>query len=127
MKQEFEMTQEEMDEILAIKDNSGPVMKIDNIITGMDLPERINRYWEGLADKYGFHQMTVEGSSKGRLFFLAEPKPKVIPKTPLELDMDKYDTLQKIVDQLESCEYENQAGVLRNNTAFLKLKQMAKD
>ena len=41
--------------------------------------------------------------------------------------MDKYDTLQKIVDQLEKCEYECEGGVLKMNIAFLKLKQMAKD
>ena len=29
--------------------------------------------------------------------------------------MDKYDTLQKIVDQLEMCNYESEGGYLRNN------------
>ena len=126
MKQEFEMLQEEMDDIIAINKSQMPVMLIGNVTTGMDLQERINAYWEGLGDKYGFKYMTVEPSSKGKLFFLAEPKPIIIPKTAMEIEMDKYDTLQKIVDQLESCDYRNEAGVLKNNIAFLKLKQLAK-
>lgn len=125
MKQEFEMTQEEMDDIIAINKNQMPVMKIGNVTTGMDLQERINNYWKGLSDKYGFKQMTVEGSSRGKLFFLAEPKPIVAPKTQAEIEMDKYDTLQKIVDQLEMSNYECEGGFLKNNVAFMKLKQMA--
>jgi hypothetical protein len=114
-----------MDDIIAINKSQMPVMMIGNITTGMDLQERINAYWEGLGDKYGFKPTTVEGSAKGTLFFLAEPKPKVIPKTQSEIEMDKFDTLQKIVDQLESCDYENQAGILKMNVAFLSLKRMA--
>jgi hypothetical protein len=124
MKQEFEMTQKEMDDILAINADQMPVMKIGNTWTGMDLKEKINAYWKILADKYGFKQMTVEGSSKGALFFLAEPKPIVPPKTELELEMDKYDTLQKIVEQLET--YPFVTGTLSDDPAFLKLKEMAK-
>jgi hypothetical protein len=126
MKQEFEMTQEEMDDIIAINKSRMPVMKIGNVTTGMDLQERINGYWKGLSDKYGFKQMTVEGSSRGKLFFLAEPKPIVKPKTREEIEMDKYDTLQKIVDQLEMSDYECEGGYLKMNVAFMKLKQMAK-
>jgi hypothetical protein len=125
MKQEFEMLQEEMDDIIAINKSQMPVMMTGNVTTGMDLQERINAYWEELGNKYGFKPMTVEGSAKGKLFFLAEPKPVVIPKTQAEIEMDKYDTLQKIVDQLESCNYENEGGCLKMNFAFLKLKQMA--
>ena len=125
MKQEFEMLQEEMDDIIAINKSQMPVMLIGNVTTGMDLQERINAYWQGLGDKYGFKYMTVEPSAKGKLFFLAEPKPIVVPKTAMEIEVDKYDTLQKIVDQLESCDYHNEAGILNNNIAFLSLKQMA--
>jgi hypothetical protein len=125
MKQEFEMTQEEMDDIIAINENQMPIMKIGNVITGMDLQERINAYWEGLGDKYGFKPMTAEPSAKGKLFFLAEPKPIVVPKTQVELEMDKFDTLQKIVTQLESCNYECTGGFLNINIAFLSLKRMA--
>jgi hypothetical protein len=37
----------------------------------------------------------------------------------------KYETLQQIVDQLEWCNYECEAGFLKMNTAFIALKQMA--
>lgn len=137
MKQEFEMTQQEMDDIIAINKNQMPVMKIGNVNTGMDLQERINAYWSGLGDKYGFKPMTVEPSSKGKLFFLAEPKPIVKPKTQTEIEIDKYignamgylnynvtESLKKIVKQLERCDYENEAGTLRMNIAFLALKKL---
>jgi len=126
MKQEFEMTQEEMDKIISInKSTSNTVMMIGGVDMSNNLTEAINTYWAILGDKYGFKPMTAEGSSKGKLFFLAEPKPIVVPKTALEIAMDKYDSLQKIVDQLESCEYENQSGILSKNVAFLKLKELA--
>ena len=41
-------------------------------------------------------------------------------------EIDKYDSLQKIVDQLEMCEYECIGGNLVNNIAFIKLKELAK-
>jgi hypothetical protein len=85
MKQEFEMLQQEMDDIIGINRRKMPVMQIGNVTTGMDLQERINNYWKGLSDKYGFKQMTVEGSSRGKLFFLAEPKPIEVPKTQMEI------------------------------------------
>ena len=125
MKQEFEMTQQEMDDIIAINKNQPPVMKFGNYWSGMDLREKINNYWEGLGDKYGFKPLTVEPSAKGSLFFLAEPKPVVVPKTQTEIEIDKYDTLQKIVEQLEKCNYETEGGFLKNNVAFLSLKRMA--
>ena len=125
MKQEFEMSQEEMDDIIAINKSQMPVMKIGNVTTGMDLQERVNSYWKGLSDKYGFKQMTVEGSSRGKLFFLAETKPIVVPKTKEEIEMDKYDTLEKIVDQFEMSEYECEGVYLKNNIAFMALKKMA--
>ncbi len=115
MKQEFEMTQQNMDDIIAIN---------RNYTSGMDLAEQVNSYWEGLGNEMGFKHMTVEGSSRGKLFFLAEPKPIVIPKTALELEMDKYDTIEKIVEQLEKCNYETEGGFLNNNIAFLALKKM---
>ena len=127
MKQEFEMTQAEMNDIISINKSNMPVMKIGNVTTGMNLQERINEYWSGLSDKYGFKQMTVEGSGKGALFFLAESKPIVKPKTRTEIEMDKYDSLQKIVDQLKGCGYECEAGGLIMNVAFMKLELMAKN
>jgi len=138
MKQEFEMLQEEMDDIIAINKSQMPVMLIGNVTTGMDLQERINAYWEGLGDKYGFKHMTVEPSAKGKLYFLAEPIPVEKPKTQTEIEIEKYvgdsyghvnvyvkDALRRIVAQLECCNYENEAGILNNNIAFISLKQMA--
>lgn len=125
MKQEFEMEQSEMSDIVAINKNMPPVMKFGDYWSGMDLQEKINHYWETLGNKYGFKHLTVEGSSRGKLFFLAEPKPIVIPKTKTEIEMDKYDTLSKIVEQLESCNYETEGVFLKNNVAFLSLKRMA--
>jgi hypothetical protein len=51
-----------------------------------------------------------------------------IKETPLvQKKMDEeFNTLQKIVNQLEWCGYEAIGGPLINNIAFLKLKQMAK-
>jgi len=125
MKQEFQMKQEEMDNIIAINKGGGdPVMFLSGgTPMGSSLQEKINQYWKILADKYGFKQMTVEGSSRGKLFFLAEPTPP--PKTQTEIEIDKYDTLAKIVKQLESCNYETEAGFLNNNVAFLSLKRMS--
>ena len=125
MRQEFEMTLAEMDDIIQINKNQMPVLQIGNVTTGMDLQEKVNSYWEGLGNKYGFKPTTVEGSSKGKLFFIAEPKPIVIPKTPHEIEMDKFNTLTKIVDSLEGCQYECEGGPLVNNIAFMSLKRMA--
>lgn len=141
MKQEFEMTREEMDNILAInKGGGGPVIFLSGgIQMGSSLQEKINQYWKILGDKYGFKPMTVEGSARGDLFFLAEPvPPPPPPKTQAEIEIDKYvgdstrylnhhvcESIKKIVAQLESCNYENQSGLLNNNIAFLALKKMA--
>ncbi len=125
MKQEFEMTQQNMDDIIAINKNMPPVMKFGDSWSGMDLAERINAYWEVLGNEMGFKHMTVEGSSRGKLFFLAEPKPIVIPPSAEEIEMNKYDTLGKIVHQLEGCNYECSGGNLSNNIAFKSLKRMA--
>jgi hypothetical protein len=138
MKQEFEMLQSEMDDIIAINKNMPPVMKFGDYWSGMDLAERINEYWKVLGDKYGFEYLSVEGSAKGHLFFLATPKEKVIPKTRTEIEIDKYigeslgymsyqakEACSKIVEQLEKCNYENEAGALNTNIAFLALKKLA--
>ena len=125
MKQEFEMTQEEMDDIIAINKNQSPVMKFGDHWSGMDLQQKINHYWETLGNKYGFKHLTVESSSKGKLFFLAESKPIEKPKTETEKAIEKFDSIKKIVDQLESCNYECEGGFLKNNVAFTALKEMA--
>ncbi len=126
MKQEFEMTQEEMDEIIRINEStSNTVMMVGGVDFSNNLTEAINVYWEILAAKYGFKKMTVGGSSRGKLFFIAEPAPIEVPKSETEKAVDKYDTLEKIVEQLESNNYECQGGVLVRNTAFISLKRMA--
>lgn len=126
MKQEFEMTQEEMDKILDINKNaSNTVMMVGGVDFSHNLTDAINAYWGILGEKYGFKTQTVEASSKGELFFLAESCPIKVPKTQTEIEMDKYDTLDKIVKQLEWCNYECEGGSLKMNVAFLSLKQMA--
>lgn len=128
MKQEFQMTREEMDNIIAINKGGGdPVMFLSGgIPIGSSLQEKVNQYWAILAAKYGFKQMTVEGSAKGELFFLAEPTPPPPPpKSQEEKDMEQFDTIKKIVAQLESCEFECQGGFLKDNLAFKALKRMA--
>ena len=130
MRQEFEMTQEEMDNIIAINKGGGdPVMFLSGgTPMGSSLQEKINQYWEILGNKYGFKPMTVEGSSKGKLFFIAEMEPIVIPKTQTEIEVDKYDSLQKIVEQLESAfsgESKNISGDIGMNVAFMSLKRLA--
>ena len=124
MKQEFEMTQEEMDDIIAINKAQSPVMKFGDYWSGMDLQEKINHYWETLGNKYGFRHLTVEGSSRGKLFFLAESKPIEKPKPETEKAVEKFDSIKKIVEQLESCNYECEGGFLKNNVAFIALKEM---
>jgi exonuclease VII small subunit len=42
-----------------------------------------------------------------------------------ELELQNFDTLQKIVDQLESGNYRNEQSVLSHNVAFIKLKELA--
>lgn len=127
MRQEFEMTQEEMDEIIHInKSTYSPVMRVGGADFSNNLAAAVNSYWQVLGDKYGFEWDTVEGSSKGKLFFIAKAKPKVVPKTPIEIEMDKYDTLPKIIKHLEDLNYEAyDSGELKEDAAFLSLKRMA--
>lgn len=140
MRQEFEMSQEEMDNIIAINRGGGdPVMFLSGgTPMGSSLQEKINQYWEILGNKYGFKPMTVEGSSKGKLFFIAEPLPvKQCLKTPVQIEIEKYignakgymseyvkTALRKIIDQLEGCNYESEEGFLKDNIAFLALKEL---
>lgn len=42
-----------------------------------------------------------------------------------ETAIHKYDTIEKIVSQLESCNYESEGGSLINNVAFISLKRMS--
>lgn len=70
--QEFEMTQEDYDKIL---EASQPVTYI--VVGGIpprSPQENANDAWAALGAKMGFQHMTVKPSSKGKLFFIAEPK-----------------------------------------------------
>ncbi len=42
-----------------------------------------------------------------------------------QAEIEKYDTIEKIVEQLQKCNYECEAGCLNNNVAFIALKRMA--
>lgn len=98
MKQEFEMTRQEMDNIIAINKGGGdPVMFLSGgTPMGSSLQEKINKYWEILAEKYGFEPMGIEGSSKGELFFLATPR-----KTKKQIQYDFCETTKKEISELE--------------------------
>ena len=73
MKKEFEMSQDDYNKLInAMKPQ--PVLKIGNHWTGLDRQERANLAWQELGDRMGFVGMTVEPSSKGKLFFFAEVK-----------------------------------------------------
>ena len=67
MRKEFEMTQEEMDEIIAInKEGGDPVMYLSGgTPMGLTLQEKINDYWEKLGNKYGFDPLSGQASPKG--------------------------------------------------------------
>ena len=114
------MKRQEMDDIIQINKDQMPVMLIGGIATGMDLAEKINRYWKGLEEKYGFDSKTVEPSARGELFFLAVPKKIKIEE---EKAIEKYDSLSKIIKALESAKFENEAGILENFIPFKALKR----
>jgi len=73
-RQEFLMTQSEMNDIIAINKNQMPVMKIGDNWSGLDLQEKINAYWKTLGAKYGFEPRSARPCSRGKLYFLAIPK-----------------------------------------------------
>lgn len=103
MKQEFLMTRQQMDDIIAINKNQMPVMRFGGVSMGMDLQERINNYWKGLGNEYGFEPMTVEGSSKGELYFLATPckTEKQIKDEQISKSIEKIQDLQHSLESEE--------------------------
>jgi len=126
MKQEFEMSEEQLQAIYDISRNQMPVIYVGTWMGTESKQEKANKLWQKMADDMGFVWDSVEPSSKGERFFLATPKPKVIPKTKMEIDMEKYDSIKKIADKLESSNYETEGGFLKDDTAFLALKKMIK-
>lgn len=78
MKQEFEMNEEEFEDIKAIAQRPAiPVMKIGSYISGGEKQEDANGFWQRIADKYGFLWDSAEGvPGKGPTHFYATPKQK---------------------------------------------------
>lgn len=73
MRKQFEMTQEEMDAIIKInKEGGDPVMFTSGgQRMGSSLQEKINNYWKGLGEKYGFKHITVQPGGPSNLHFTA--------------------------------------------------------
>ena len=70
MRVEFEMTQQDLDELL---EACKPVMLIAlNCGMPRSPQENANSAWEALGKKMGFDYMTVKPSAKGQKFFSAE-------------------------------------------------------
>ena len=123
MKQEFEMSEEQLQATYDLSRNQMPVIYVGTWLGTESKQEQANMLWQKMADEMGFVWDSVEASASGKKFFYATPKEKVKPKTAIELEMDKYDSLQKIVDHIEI----TNGGHLRTNPAFLKLKLLARD
>jgi hypothetical protein len=70
-----------------------------------------------MSKKRYFHELSQEEIDK-----LITDK-----KTREEIEEEKYDTLQKIVDQLEFCNFQTEDGLhwLKDNSAFIVLKNRA--
>ena len=55
-------------------------------------------------------------------------EPKLVEVGPEgEKSIQTFDTLEKIVEQLEHCEYQCKGGPLNNNTAFIALKRLSEN
>lgn len=99
-----------------------------------ELTDTMEFYHSGYCGRCGRLLTTPESVSAGLgpecikmvgIATVTKPAPACAGKTEEEM-IASYDTLQKIVDQLEWCQYENQAGYLKNNIAFIALQRMAK-
>jgi len=74
MKKEYQLTEDEFAEIKAIAQDSTPVMKFGNYLSGMDKQERANAFWKLLGEKHGFAWNSAEPvPGKGITFFQATP------------------------------------------------------
>lgn len=77
MKQQFEMTQEEFEELKAIAQRESiPVMKFGDYISGYDKQEDANFVWKRLGSKYGFVWDSAEGAGSDPKKFMATPMEK---------------------------------------------------
>ncbi len=90
MKKEFEMTKDELDQMIAISQGkSMPVLMIGNVITGGEKQESANDFWKRLGEKYGFLWDTAEPiSGKEYTFFKATAKPN--PMEQYEKDLQEH-------------------------------------
>jgi len=90
---------------------------------------------ESLTPNFGTCIMRVPGGWIYDMWDFENDKPKIgtyVPysedcklKVQSEIEIDKYNTLRKIVDQLSMSDYECEGGVLKNNVAFIALQRMA--
>ncbi len=78
MKQEFEMSEEQLQAIYDISRNQEPVIYVGVWLGLESKQEKANKLWQTMADEMGFVWDSVEPSVKGKRFFLAEPT------TPIE-------------------------------------------
>ena len=90
MKKEFEMTQDELNQMIAISQGkSMPVLMIGSVVTGGEKQESANDFWKRLGEKYGFIWDTAEPiSGKGYTFFKAVAKPN--PMEQYETDLKEH-------------------------------------
>ncbi len=90
MKKEFEMSQDELNQMIGISQGkSMPVLMIGSVITGGEKQESANDFWKALGEKYGFVWDTAEPiSGKGYTFFKAIAKPN--PMEQYEIDAKKH-------------------------------------
>ena len=73
MKQEYQLTEEEMKELLACA-NPVPVIYGNGGTPLFSSPqEKANAFWQALGKRMGFDPMSARPSSRGKYFFLAEP------------------------------------------------------
>lgn len=73
-KKQFEMSQDEFDEIKSIAQDTTPVMKFGDYWSGMDKQDRANAFWKILGDKYGFLWDSAEGAGSDPKQFMATQK-----------------------------------------------------
>ncbi len=76
MKQEYQLTEDEFNELKSIAQDSTPVMKFGDYWSGMDKQDRANAFWKLLGDRHGFIWDSAEGvPGKDIRIFQATPKP----------------------------------------------------
>ena len=79
MAQEYEMTPEDLEKILAACKPVPAMFLSGGQPMGASPQENANRAWQELGERMGFVWDTVEANGKGNRFFTAEPLPKATP------------------------------------------------